>query len=97
MVSSELSEMFLETPTCVTYCDNAAALHRSQQLAASKTRTRRLSMRAAWHHHLSFRERLSTQYMPTNYQRADILTTGLSSYLHEAACKELCLQVCDGL
>ena len=42
-------------------------------------------------------ENASKQYVPTNYQRADVSTKCLSAYLHEAARKELCLQVCDGL
>ena len=37
------------------------------------------------------------QYVPTNYQRSDILTKGLSVCLHEPARKELRLEVCDGL
>ena len=66
------------------------------KLAATKTRTRHLSIRAAWLHHLVRYENVSMQYAPTNYQRADIFTKGLSASLHEAA-KELHLQVCDGL
>ena len=40
----QLSEMILENPTCVTYCDNVAVAQLLQQLAASKTRTRHLSI-----------------------------------------------------
>ena len=69
----------------------------SRQLATSKTRTRHLSTRAACLHHLVPFENTSMQYVPTNDQRADILTQGLSAYLHEALRKELRLQVCDDL
>ena len=61
-----LSEMILEKPTYATYCHSVAVAQLSQQLAASKTRTRDPSMRAAWRHHLRF-ENVSMQCVPTNY------------------------------
>ena len=51
----QLNEMILEKPTYVTYCDNVAVVQLSQ-LAASKTRTRHLSMHAAWLRHLVRKE-----------------------------------------
>ena len=53
----QLMEMILDKPTYITYCDNAAVVQLTQQLSASKTRTRHLSMRASWLHHLVQRER----------------------------------------
>ena len=81
--------------TYVTFCDNAAVAQLSQQLPACKARRTRLSTRAAWLHRLVHFEHISVQYAPTptNYQRADILTKGLSADLHEAARKELRLHV----
>ena len=44
--------------TCMhDYCDNAAVVHLSQQLIASKTTTKYLSMRASWLHHLAQHEK----------------------------------------
>ena len=40
----QLMEMILDKPTYITYCDNAAVVQLTQQLSASKTRTRHLSM-----------------------------------------------------
>ena len=70
----QLMEMILDKPTYITYCDNAAVVQLTQQLSASKTRTRLLSMRAPWLHHLVQREHVSMQFVPTTYQKADILT-----------------------
>ena len=53
----QLMEMMLDKPTYITYCDNAAVVQLTQQLSASKTRTRHLSMRASWLHHFWCRER----------------------------------------
>ena len=39
----QLMEMILDKPTYITYCDNAAVVQLTQQLSASKTRTRHLS------------------------------------------------------
>ena len=55
-------EMILAKPTYITYCDNAAVVQLTQQLSASKTRTRHLSMRASWLHHLVQREDVSMQF-----------------------------------
>ena len=48
----QLNEMILSKPPYITYCDNSAVVQLTQQLSASKTRTRHLSMRASWLHHL---------------------------------------------
>ena len=72
----QLNEMILEKPTYGNHCDNASVVQLSQQLAASKTRTRHLLMRAAWLHPLVLFKNVSTQFAPTSYQRADILTKG---------------------
>ena len=53
----QLMEMILDKPTYITDCDNAAVVQLTHQLSASKTRTRHLSMRASWLHHLVQRER----------------------------------------
>ena len=52
----QLMGMILDKPTYITYCDNAAVVQLTQQLSASMTRTRHLSMRASWLHHLVQRE-----------------------------------------
>ena len=44
--------MILEKPAYTTYCDNAVVVELSQELAASETRPRHLSLRAAWLHQL---------------------------------------------
>ena len=62
----QLMEMILAKPTYITYCDNAAVVQLTQQLSASKTRTRHLSMRASWLHHLVQRENVSMQFVPTS-------------------------------
>ena len=46
-------------------------------------------MKASWLYHLVQHESASMHYVPTNRQRADILTQGLSAYVHEEACEEL--------
>ena len=68
-----------------------------EQLSASKTRARHLSMRASWLHHLVQRENVSMQFVPTTYQKADILTKGLQAYSHELAREGLRLRLCNGL
>ena len=93
----QLMEMVLAKPTYITYCDNAAVVQLTQQLSASKTRTRHLSMRASWLHHLVQRENVSMQFVPTSYQKADILTKGLQAYSHELAREGLRLRLCNGL
>ena len=93
----QLMEMILDKPTYITYCDNAAVVQLTQQLSASKTRTRHLSMRASWLHHLVQREHVSMQFVPTSYQKADILTKGLQAYTHELAREGLRLRLCNGL
>ena len=93
----QLMEMILAKPTYITYCDNAAVVQLTQQLSASKTRTRHLSMRASWLHHLVQRENVSMQFVPTSYQKADILTKGLQAYSHELAREGLRLRLCNGL
>ena len=93
----QLMEMILDKPTYITYCDNAAVVQLTQQLSASKTRTRHLSMRASWLHHLFQRENVSMQFVPTTYQKADILTKGLQAYSHELAREGLRLRLCNGL
>ena len=88
-------EMILDKPTYITYCDNAAVVQLTQQLSASKTRTRHLSMReGTWLHQ---RENVSMQFVPTTYQKADILTEGLQAYSHELAREGLRLRLCNGL
>ena len=95
----QLREMILDKPTYITYCDNAAVVQLTQQLSASKTRTRHLSMRASWLHHFAQRERekVSMQFVPTSYQKADILTKGLQAYSHELAREGLRLRLGNGL
>ena len=93
----QLMEMILDKPTYITYCDNAAVVQLTQQLSASKTRTRHLSMRPSWLHHLAQRENASMQFVPTSYQKADILTKGLQAYTHELAKEGLRLRLCNGL
>ena len=90
-------EMILDKPTYITYCDNASVVQLTQQLSASKTRTRHLSMRASWLHHLVQRENVSMHFVPTTYQKADILTKGLQAYSHELAREGLRLRLCNGL
>ena len=51
--------MILSKPPYITHCDNAAIVQLTHQLSASKTRTRHLSMRASWLHHLVKRENVS--------------------------------------
>ena len=55
----QLSEMILSKPPYITHCDNSAVVQLTQQLSASKTRTRHLSMRASWLHHLVQHENVS--------------------------------------
>ena len=93
----QLMEMILDKPTYITYCDDAAVVQLTQQLSASKTRTRHLSMRASWLHHLVQREHVSMQFVPTSYQKAHILTKGLQAYTHELAREGLRLRLCNGL
>ena len=62
----------------------------TQQLSASKTRTRHLSTRASWLGlHAVCTHKLS--------QQADILTKGLTVYVHELAREGLWLQICHEL
>ena len=89
--------MILDKPTYITYCDNAAVVQLTQQLSASKTRARHLSMRASWLHHLVQRENVSMQFVPMSYQKADILTKGLQAYSHELAREGLRLRLRNGL
>ena len=63
-LNGQLSEMILSKPAYITYRDNAVA----QQLSASKTPTRRLSMRVSSLHHLVKHANVSMQLVPTNYQ-----------------------------
>ena len=93
----QLMEMILDKPTYITYCDSAAVVQLTQQLSASKTRARHLSMRAPWLHHLVQRENASVQFVPTSYQKADILTKGLQAYSHELARDGLRLRLRHGL
>ena len=95
----QLNEMILSKPPYVTYCDNSAVvrLQLTQQLSASKTRTRHLSMRASWLHDLVEHENVSMQFVPTAHQKAAILTKGLTAYAQELARQGLRLQICDGL
>ena len=89
-----LSEMILSKPPHITYCDNSAVVQLTQQLSASKTRTRRLSMRASWLRHLVKHENVSMQFVPTALQKADILTKGLTACMHELAGQGLRLLMC---
>ena len=93
----QLNEMILSKPPYIPYCDNSAVVQLTQELSASKTRTRHLSMRASWLHHLVQHENVSMQFVPTAHQKADILTKGLTAYAHELARQGLRLQICDGL
>ena len=43
------------------------------------------------------RENVSMQFVPTTYQKADILTKGLQAYTHELAREGLRLRLCNGL
>ena len=43
------------------------------------------------------RENVSMQFVPTTYQKADILTKGLQAYSHELAREGLRLRLCNGL
>ena len=79
----QLNEMILSKPPYITYCDNSAVVQLTQQLSASKTRTRHLSMRASWLHHLVQHENVCMQFVPTTHQKADILTK--TAYAHELA------------
>ena len=80
-----------------TYCDNAALVQLTQQLSASKTRTRHLSTRASWLHHVVIHENVSMQFVPTDHQKVDVLTKDLTAYMHKLARQGLRLQICDGL
>ena len=93
----QLNEMLLSKPPYITYCDNSAVVQLAEQLSASETRTRHLSMRASWLHRLVQHENVSMQFVPTARQKADILTKGLTAYVHELARQGLRLQICDGL
>ena len=95
----QLMEMILDKPTYIMYCDNAAVVQLTQQLSASKTRTRHLSMimRASWLHHLVQRENVSMHFVPTSYHQADTATKGLQAYCHELAREGLRLRLCHGL
>ena len=76
----QLNEMILSKPPYFTYSDNSAVVQLTQQLSASKTRTRHLSMKASWLHLLVQHENVSMQFVPTAHQKADILTKGLTAY-----------------
>ena len=89
--------MILSKPGYITYFDNAAVLQLTQQLSASKIQTQHLSVLASWLHRLVKREDVSMQFASTDHQKADILTKGLTAYMHELAKKGLRLQICDGL
>ena len=89
--------MILASPTYITCCDSAAVLQLTQQLSASKTRTRHRPLRAAWLYYLAKHENVSMQFVPTDHQKADILTKGLTAYMHELARQGLRLQTRDGL
>ena len=82
----------------MTYCDSSAVVQLTQQFSASKTRTRHLSMRASWLHHLQ-NENVSTQLVPTAHQKADILTNGLTAYadtnLPENDFGSRCVMACE--
>ena len=52
---------------------------------------------ASWLHHLVQRENVSLQFVPTSYQKADILTQGLQAYSHKLAREGLQLRLCNGL
>ena len=93
----QLNEMILSKPPHITYCVNSAVVQLTQQLSASKTRTRHLSMRASWLHHLVTHENVSMQFGATTHQKADILAKGLIAYMHELARQGLRLEICDGL
>ena len=93
----QMNEMILSKPPHITYCVNSAVLQLTQQLSASKTRTRHFSLRASWLHHLVKHENVSMQFVPTAHQKADILTKGWTAYAHELARQGLRLQICDGL
>ena len=88
--------MILSKPVYIAYCDNAVVVQLTQQLSAGKTRSRHLSMRASWLHHLVKHENVSMRFVPANYQRADTLTKGLTAYMHELAGEGLRPQLCDG-
>ena len=81
----------------VTYCDSSAVVELTQQLSASKARTRHLSMRASWLHQLVKHENVSMQFAPTAHQKADILAKSLTAYVRELAGQGLRLQLGDGL
>ena len=89
--------MILSKPPYITYCDKSAVVQLTQQLSASKTRTRHLSMRASWLHHLVKQKNVSMQFAPTAHQKADILTKGVTAYMRELARQGPRLQICDGL
>ena len=93
----QLNEVILSKPPYITYCDNSAVVQLTQQLSASKTCTRRLSMRASWLHHLVQHENVAMQFVPTAQQKADILTKSLTALAHELARQGVRLQICDGL
>ena len=78
----KLNEMIVCKPPCKTYYDNSAVLQLTQQLSASQTRTRQLSMRASRLHRLV-----------RHAQKADTLTKGLTVYLHEFSRQGLRLQM----
>ena len=73
----QLSEMILSKPPYIAYCDSSAVVQLTQQLSASKTRTRHLSMRASWLRHLVQHESASMQFVPTAHQKADNLNERL--------------------
>ena len=60
---------------------NSSVVQLTQQLSASKTRARHLSMRASWLHHLVKHEHVSMQFAPTAHQKTDVLTKGLTAYV----------------
>ncbi len=76
---TQLEEYMQREISLVLRCDNAAVLQLAHNLSSSSSRTRHLAMRAARLHNMVQSQQLKVQFVPTDQQKADSLTKGLSA------------------
>ncbi len=76
---TQLEEYMQREVALVLRCDNSAVLNLVRNLTSSSSRTRHLAMRAAWWHHMAKWGQLRVAFVPTDHQKADSLTKGLSA------------------
>ncbi len=82
---TQLEEYMQREIPLVLRCDNAAVLQLVTNLSSSSSRTRHLAMRAAWLHHMAQGDQLKVEFVPTDQNKADSLTKGLSTLLNDRA------------